>query len=51
MTVSISGTGLVAVTNATHDAYLNVIKGSVTQTGGILIVDKLILTNANGHFN
>jgi hypothetical protein len=43
--------GSLCVTNAAHTAYLDVADGQVTESGGLLMVDKLIITNACGHFN
>src|SRR5262249_52963616 len=43
--------GILFVTNAAHDATLDVRNGTFTlNPGAILIVDKLVLTNACGHF-
>lgn len=42
------GGGTHYVTNTTRSAYLNVINGMLTVTGGVLSVDALIMTNAIG---
>ncbi len=46
----ISG-GTLAVTNATHNAFLDVRRGSLTLNGGLLQVDDLILTNGGSFTN
>jgi hypothetical protein len=47
--VTITG-GNLYVTNATHDATLDVRNGRVTLNGGLLQVDKLVMTNSCGLF-
>jgi hypothetical protein len=42
--------GLLAVTNTNHTAMLVVSNGTMVVSGGTLLVDVLVLTNANGHF-
>jgi len=42
--------GLFEVTNASHDAVLEVRSGTLIQNDGELIIDKLVITNACGHF-
>ncbi len=48
-TVVITG-GTGAVTNAAHSAVLEVRSGTLTQTGGTLLIDTLVITNACGRF-
>ena len=43
--------GSLYVTNAAHTAYLDLEDGQVTVSGGLLVVDKIIVTNACGRFN
>ena len=47
--VTISG-GSLYVTNASHNAVLEITSGQVTLNAGVLQVDILVVTNANGHF-
>jgi len=42
--------GIIFVTNAAHTASLDVRKGAVIVSNGVLVVDKLVLTNACGSF-
>jgi T5SS/PEP-CTERM-associated repeat protein len=46
--VTMSGSGALYVTNASHTAVLDVRKGSFTLTGGMLVVDILRVTNTCG---
>ena len=48
-TVVISG-GSLYVTNAAHNAVLEVRNGTVELDSGTLVIDKLVITNACGHF-
>ena len=43
--------GAVYVTNATGNATLEVRSGTLTQSGGMLVIDNLVMTNACGHFS
>lgn len=47
--VNVSGGGLF-VTNAPKTAFLDVRSGTLTQSGGALIVDRLVMTNVCGRF-
>jgi T5SS/PEP-CTERM-associated repeat protein len=47
--VEVAG-GTLLVTNASHDAVLEVRNGIFQFSGGSVVVDKLIITNACGHF-
>ena len=47
--VTVAG-GNLYVTNATHDATLDVRSGQMTLSGGLLQVDKLVMTNSCGLF-
>lgn len=47
--VSMTG-GSLFVTNAAHSAIFEVRSGTLTQTGGEIRIDKLVVTNACGHF-
>ncbi len=48
-TVILTG-GTCAVTNAAHSAVLEVRSGTLTHTGGALLIDNLVITNACGRF-
>jgi hypothetical protein len=47
--VSVSG-GILYVTNSTHTAVLDVNDGTLTFSGGTIVVDTVVLTNSCGHF-
>jgi hypothetical protein len=42
--------GALYVTNAAHNAVLSIDRGTLSQTGGTLLADTLVLTNADGKF-
>jgi hypothetical protein len=46
--VSLSGSGSLSITNAAHNAVLDVRKGAFIMSGGTLVVDILRITNACG---
>ncbi len=48
-TVTVTG-GSLFVTNAAHDAVLEILSGTFTVSGGNCVIDKLVITNACGRF-